>query len=398
MSMLRSSLRGALFTLACVAYAASARAQCEVTGPTLICPDSSVTLCAPNAAGYRWTDTNGTQFATSQCVTINAPGTYRIYTYDPSIDMWWACSHTVSLAPPESCLPPPPPPPTIDPTPDTLACPRPASWWAKQCRGQGDRRQMLDAAELEAIGAFVDQRSELFAWEHSRDGFCQTLRHSDLTDLRTRTHRQFAAVLANLCASSSSMARRDGRLFGLGEGAAFRTFFGTTTVGAWVDATDHELMQLQGARLKDKAVSAAYRRLFGEAWAIGHGNGLDAECPMAPSDMEAEDASVIAALGDDAEADQDVRIAAVAMPNPFHGSTRFAFTVPDASGAEVEMSVFDVAGRRMASIARGRFPVGTHVVQWDGRGLDGSRARAGMYFLRGRIGNVDVTTSVMKVE
>ena len=398
MSMLRSSLRGALFSVACVAYAASANAQCDITGDNLICPDGTVMLCAPSAAGYRWTDTNNVQFSTSQCVLINAPGTYRVYTYDPGLDMWWGCSHTASLGSPEDCAPPPPPP-GEDPPLDTLACPRPASWWTKQCQRQGNRRQLLEPAELEAIAGFVDQRSELFAWEQSRSSFCQTMRNAGMGDLRARTHRQFAAVLANLCASSSSMTRRDGRLFGLGESASFRTFFGATTVGEWVDAADHELMQLRGARLKDKAVSAAYRRLFGEAWAIGHGIGLETACPMAQSDMEAEDASVMAALGTDAEdAEIGQPMAAIAMPNPFHGTTRFAFTVPDASGSEVEMSVFDVAGRRMATLARGRFPAGSHVVQWDGRGLDGSRARAGMYFLRGRIGQVDVTTSVMKVE
>jgi hypothetical protein len=395
MSMLRSSLRGALFTVVCVAYAASAKAQCEITGSTVICPDSSVTLCAPTAPGYRWADTEGNVMSTNQCVTVLTPGTYRVYTYDPGLDMWWGCAHTVSVAPPESCFVAPPAPPRIDPLPDTLACPRPASWWARQCRREGDRRALMSMDELEAIGACVDARSDLFGWNETAGGLCRVLRQHDFGDLRARTYRQFAAVLANLCASSGSMTRRDGRLYGIGEDAVFRTFFGATTVGAWVDATESELAQLQGASLKDKGVRAAYRRIFGEAWAIGHGVGLKVGCPMPSSDDE-EDSSVMAALG--SEADLEQPLSPVAMPNPFHGSTRFAFTVPDASGADVDMSVFDVAGRRMASLARGRYGVGSHVVQWDGRGLDGSRARAGMYFLRGRIGNVDVTTSVMKIE
>jgi hypothetical protein len=403
MTRLRSSLWGVLFGVACVAYAASAQAQCEITGRTVICPDATVQLCAPTSPDYMWVDEEGNVLSRAQCITAVLPGTYRAYTYDAGLDVWWGpCVHVVSTAPAESCMatPPPPPPPPPAPELDTLACPRPASWWAKQCRREHGRRAELSAADLAAIGAQVDERSQLFAWGEPGSGLCRTLGQKENTDLRRRTLRQYAAVLANLSARHAGATQRGGNVFGLGADAGFSTFFGATTVGAWVNAADAELVQLDGASLKDKGVRAAYRRIFGEAWAIGHGVGLDMDCPMPPAGEDDEDSSVLAALGEESELEADLGapLAPVAMPNPFHGSTRFAFTVPDASGADVDLSVFDVAGRRMATLARGHLGAGQHVVQWDGRGLDGSRARAGMYFVRGSIGQAQVTTSVLKVE
>ena len=77
---------------------------------------------------------------------------------------------------------------------------------------------------------------------------------------------------------------------------------------------------------------------------------------------------------------------------------KFLDSTPPGPGADVDVSVFDLAGRRVATLARGRFGPGAHVVPWDGRGADGSGARAGMYFVRGRIGQDEVRTGVMKVE
>lgn len=280
---------------------------------------------------------------------------------------------------------------------DTLACPKPASWWARQCRREGDRSTLLDAAALASLGRCIDERSGVFQWSDAATGLCGALRSGEGGDLRQRTRRQFATVLANLCASQASMAQSNGNRYGLGADARFVSKLnGSTTVGAWAAAADVELGQLQGASLKGKGVRAAYRRLFAEAWAVGHGVGLKVSCALPSRPLNGEDNSVMAALGPEAELGAD--LAPVAMPNPFRGSTRFSLTVSEPAGAEVDMAVFDIAGRRMVSLARGRFGAGTHILQWDGRGLDGSRARAGMYFVRGRIGDIEVTTSVMKIE
>ena len=45
-------------------------------------------------------------------------------------------------------------------------------------------------------------------------------------------------------------------------------------------------------------------------------------------------------------------------------------------GADVELEVFDLLGRRVATLARGSYPAGTHEFRWI------RRATAGMYFAR----------------
>jgi hypothetical protein len=48
----------------------------------------------------------------------------------------------------------------------------------------------------------------------------------------------------------------------------------------------------------------------------------------------------------------------------------------------IEIDVFDVQGRRVASPARGLWPAGMHAVEWNGLTHDGETAPSGLYFLR----------------
>ena len=66
--------------------------------------------------------------------------------------------------------------------------------------------------------------------------------------------------------------------------------------------------------------------------------------------------------------------------NPFRGSTRIAWEMP--AQASVRLSVFDVQGRRVRTLADGNFGPGLHDVAWDGRTDGGQPAAAGSYFLR----------------
>ena len=52
-----------------------------------------------------------------------------------------------------------------------------------------------------------------------------------------------------------------------------------------------------------------------------------------------------------------------------------AFTLP-ANATDVDLSVFDVSGRRVATLARGAVEAGPHTVRWDGG------TAAGIYFVR----------------
>jgi len=70
-----------------------------------------------------------------------------------------------------------------------------------------------------------------------------------------------------------------------------------------------------------------------------------------------------------------------ATPNPMTTSTTFSFALP-ADAVSVDLAVFDVAGRRVRQLVNGAVPAGSHDVSWDGRSDAGSRAAAGVYFVK----------------
>jgi len=69
------------------------------------------------------------------------------------------------------------------------------------------------------------------------------------------------------------------------------------------------------------------------------------------------------------------------VPNPFTGSgTRIGFAVPRPT--DVRLLVFDVAGRLVRTLVNGPVEAGSHVVDWDGRNVDGASVANGVYFYR----------------
>jgi hypothetical protein len=66
------------------------------------------------------------------------------------------------------------------------------------------------------------------------------------------------------------------------------------------------------------------------------------------------------------------------FPNPFATVTAIRFSVP--SSSYVELSVYDVAGRRVATLVDGLREAGPQEVIWDGRDFTGQRAASGVFF------------------
>lgn len=68
------------------------------------------------------------------------------------------------------------------------------------------------------------------------------------------------------------------------------------------------------------------------------------------------------------------------QPNPFNPKTTLRFSLPHATRATV--AIFDIAGRRLATLAEGSFGAGDHVVEWNGRDGSGKSQPSGVYFAR----------------
>ena len=85
-----------------------------------------------------------------------------------------------------------------------------------------------------------------------------------------------------------------------------------------------------------------------------------------------------------------------ARPNPTLNSSRLELTL--ARARSVDVAVFDIAGRRVATLARGTMGPGTHGIVWDGRDDRGSNARSGMYVVRAMGEGLAATRRIVRLK
>ena len=71
-------------------------------------------------------------------------------------------------------------------------------------------------------------------------------------------------------------------------------------------------------------------------------------------------------------------------PNPFNQSTVIGVDLETA--ADMELAVYDLTGRKVATLARGPFPAGTYSFVWEGRTTRGEELASGVYAYRLRAG------------
>jgi hypothetical protein len=76
-------------------------------------------------------------------------------------------------------------------------------------------------------------------------------------------------------------------------------------------------------------------------------------------------------------------------PNPFNPSTTISYRLEREAG--VTLSVYDVAGRLVVTLAVGTKPAGVHHDAWDGRDRGGRPVASGTYFYRLTAGNQALT-------
>ncbi len=81
-----------------------------------------------------------------------------------------------------------------------------------------------------------------------------------------------------------------------------------------------------------------------------------------------------------AEGEVPSRLGLSLRANPFHGGAGVVLALPSRGTATLE--VFDVAGRRVASLREAAAEPGVHEVSWDGTDDSGGRVAPGVYFMR----------------
>lgn len=365
-------------------------AACAIEGPSSACQGATVTLCGPeDALSWTWSGPGGF-FSTQRCVEVSTAGAYSLQVPGPAgcPGPGTSCSHTLALT---AC--------NIN-----VSCPRPPAFWAYSCRGEvNGNRARVSADQLARLAACVDDRVALFDWRRDVRGFCRTMRPIQ-SNLRTRAARQFAGVWANVCASDVVITPSSGPNVSLASQAMVQLEGTSMTVASWLSAAEASLASLEGASLRHASVKHAYRKIIREGWRINHGEGVESVCGylghhkdvvrLAGGALDADfedDESLESELADDGDAPMTMSVTGA---NPFSTATTISFALGSSEAVDVELGVFDLSGRRVRELARGRYQPGTHEVRWDGTGDDGVRVRGGMYFVVGRVGGERVDARV----
>lgn len=81
---------------------------------------------------------------------------------------------------------------------------------------------------------------------------------------------------------------------------------------------------------------------------------------------------------------------AAPYPNPFNNSVRLAFSVEQ--NTEINLTIYDVAGRRVAEVISGQFEAGWHNAVWNAENLS-----SGMYFARLSAGSRTATVKMLLI-
>lgn len=83
-------------------------------------------------------------------------------------------------------------------------------------------------------------------------------------------------------------------------------------------------------------------------------------------------------------------------PNPFNPETQIVFQMP--ADEFVQLTVYDVLGRRVAVLVDATLQAGRHQITWDGRNSSGSRVSSGMYFYQLRTPNFVASKRMLLVQ
>ena len=104
-------------------------------------------------------------------------------------------------------------------------------------------------------------------------------------------------------------------------------------------------------------------------------------------------------VGCDMGADEPLAVSAFKLanePNPFAGTTAILFELPEAT--HVALEIFDLSGRRVATLEDGPMTAGAHRTVWDGQTLSGERAVAGVYYYQLRAGGEVASRRMLRLQ
>jgi hypothetical protein len=337
---------------------------CSITGPAETCDGTTVELCGPDGNyGYSWTGPGGFA-ADTKCITVGVTGDYTLVVMDLATKCSSApCTHHLEV------------------TPCQENCPRTAGFWSAQCDQAPTGATKFGLPAMTQIAECVDNKVGIFNWAAGTDfdRFCATVSNGGSMDQRRQAKRQFAAFLANVCTGELGLIANNGDVIFLDPTTPVScSGLNSTTIGALVAEVDGLLLSLEGQSLNDPVVKAMYSQIISCLDDINNAEGVGSVCESAEEDNALfRDYASSAGLGIAGDLVELYR----PSPNPFSGTTRIAYVVRG-TGEDVQIGIYDLAGRRIRNLASGFQAPGRYELTWDGSTEAGVRANNGVYFVR----------------
>jgi hypothetical protein len=156
----------------------------------------------------------------------------------------------------------------------------------------------------------------------------------------------------------------------------------TVTARLWYQAVSKEYVEF----LRDENVTNEAGNVLYDLWAA---NGRGAPSLMAEATIPVE-------ILTSAEPETVVSFGMTRpTPNPFGSKTSFSFST--GAPGKIDLSVFDVRGRRVRVLENEIRPAGRFTMHWDGRDDRGSALAAGVYFVRLQAGEFVASERVVLV-
>jgi hypothetical protein len=80
-------------------------------------------------------------------------------------------------------------------------------------------------------------------------------------------------------------------------------------------------------------------------------------------------------------------------PNPVVGATNFGYTLP--AEGYMQLAVYNALGQKIATVAQGVQPAGSHMVSWNGLSNNGARVAPGVYLYRLETGSQSISKKLL---
>jgi hypothetical protein len=82
-------------------------------------------------------------------------------------------------------------------------------------------------------------------------------------------------------------------------------------------------------------------------------------------------------------------------PNPFNPTTTIAFSLPGPGPTTANLSIYNVLGKRVATLADGELSSGFKSYTWSGKDMRGNPVSSGVYFYRLTTGSQTITKKMV---